>query len=58
MRGAMLEDLCELVGGLTPSNAVLVSATDGYSAIFDYDQVHGEFNTYDPKTMKEVPTGN
>ena len=57
MRGAMLEDLCELVGGLTPSNAVVVSATDGYSAIFDYDQVHGEFTTYAPKTMKEVPHG-
>jgi hypothetical protein len=57
MRGVLLEDLCELIGGLTPSNAVLVSATDGYSAIFDYDQMHGDFATYDPETMKEVPHG-
>jgi len=55
MKGVLMEDLCELVGGMTPSNAVLVSGNDGYSAIFNYNQVHGDFATYDPQTMKEAP---
>lgn len=57
MQGVLIEDLCARVGGIEPSNAVLISATDGYSAVFDYEQLRGEFPTYDPETMQEVPHG-
>ena len=56
-RGVPIEDLCALVGGLTPSDLVIVSAADGYSTMLDYDQVKGNFITYDLTTMKEVPHG-
>ena len=56
-RGVPIEDLCALVGGLTPSDLVMVSAADGYSTMLDYDQVKGNFITYDPANMKEVPHG-
>ncbi|NMX22287.1 molybdopterin-binding oxidoreductase [ANME-1 cluster archaeon GoMg4] len=54
-KGVPLEDLCELVGGLDASNTVWVSAPDGYLMTFSYDQVNGDFRTYDPATFKEVP---
>jgi hypothetical protein len=37
VKGVPLIDLCNLVGGVTSSEAVMVSAKDGYSSIFDYD---------------------
>ena len=55
VKGVPLIDLCNLVGGVTSSEAVMVSAKDGYSSIFDYDQLMGSLITYDPKTIKEVP---
>ena len=55
VKGVPLIDLCNLVGGVTSSEAVMVSAKDGYSSIFDYDQLMGGLITYDPKTIKEVP---
>jgi DMSO/TMAO reductase YedYZ molybdopterin-dependent catalytic subunit len=55
--GVPLVDLCNLVGGLTSSDAIMVSASDGYSSLFDYDQIMGGIVTSDPKTLKEVPHG-
>lgn len=57
VKGVPLTDLCNLVGGILPADAVMVSASDGYSSIFDYKQAIGDIITYDPKTMKEVPHG-
>jgi hypothetical protein len=57
VKGVLLTDLCNLVGGVTPSDGVFVSATDGYSTVFDYDRTMGSFDTYDPSTMKVVPHG-
>ncbi|MEA1966344.1 MAG: molybdopterin-binding oxidoreductase [Euryarchaeota archaeon] len=54
-RGAPLEELCDLVGGINTTNTVRVSAPDGYLMVFTYDQVRGDFVTYDPATMKEIP---
>ena len=34
-----------------------MSAVDGYSMVFDYDQISGKFDTYDPQTMKPTPHG-
>ena len=56
-KGVLIEDLCELIGGLTPSDVVMVSAIDGYSMVFDYDQVMGDINTHEPESLKEVPHG-
>ena len=55
--GVPLSDLCELVGGVTPSDIVMISAADGYSAVFDYDQIIGGLITYNPENLKEVPHG-
>jgi DMSO/TMAO reductase YedYZ molybdopterin-dependent catalytic subunit len=55
VKGVLLQDLCNLVGGVTPSDVVSVAATDGYSMVFDYDQLHGDIETYDPATLHEVP---
>lgn len=55
-KGVTLEDLCGLVGGITPENSVSVVAKDGYAMTFSYDQiVTGDFNTYDPATGEDAP---
>ena len=56
-KGVPLSDLCELLGGVTPSDIVMISAADGYSAVFDYDQIMGDFVTYNPENLREVPHG-
>ena len=55
VRGVPVIDLCEMVGGMTSSDILFVSAQDGYSAVFGYDQVTGNLDTYDPKTMAVTP---
>ena len=57
IKGVLLTDLCNLVGGITSSDGVLVSAKDEYSSIFSYQQIMGNVTTNDPQTMKEVPHG-
>jgi len=54
-RGVTLKKLCDLVGGINDSATVWISASDGYLMVFTYNQVKGDFVTYDPATMKEVP---
>jgi DMSO/TMAO reductase YedYZ molybdopterin-dependent catalytic subunit len=55
VKGVLLQDLCDLVGGINPSEFVSVSAPDGYSMAFGYDQlVSGDFLAWDPETMHEV----
>jgi DMSO/TMAO reductase YedYZ molybdopterin-dependent catalytic subunit len=54
-KGVTLSELCKLVGGVTPSDFVMVSATDGYSFVFDYDQIMGDFITYSSEDLKETP---
>jgi len=54
-RGAPLKELCDLVGGINDSATVWISAPDGYLMVFTYDQVKGDFITYDPATIAEVP---
>jgi DMSO/TMAO reductase YedYZ molybdopterin-dependent catalytic subunit len=54
VKGVSIQNLCDLVGGIGALDIVLVSATDGYSSAFDYNEVEGAIPTYDPTTMKEV----
>jgi hypothetical protein len=52
--GVSVADLVNLVGGLQSDQAIEVTAEDGYSMTFSYDQVmNGDFITYDPGTGTE-----
>ena len=58
--GVALTDILKSVGGITPNNAVRITAKDGYSMTMSYNQVvkGTEFPTYDSTTGKEVtPAG-
>jgi DMSO/TMAO reductase YedYZ molybdopterin-dependent catalytic subunit len=55
VKGVPVMDLCALVGGVTPTDTVLVSAVDGYSMMYDYEQLNGHIETYDPITLHETP---
>lgn len=57
-KGVPIEDLCDLVGGIEPSNTLWVSAPDGYLMVFTYDQIKGDYITYDSTTLKEAPHGD
>jgi DMSO/TMAO reductase YedYZ molybdopterin-dependent catalytic subunit len=54
VKGVTLQHLCGLVGGLTSSDLVFVSSSDGYSSVLDHDQVEGNLPAYDPENMREV----
>jgi len=59
-KGAALTDVLQSIGGITASSAIRISAKDGYSMSFSYNQVvkGSEFPTYDSTTGKEVtPAG-
>jgi DMSO/TMAO reductase YedYZ molybdopterin-dependent catalytic subunit len=58
VRGVRLETLLDLVGGITPSDVLLVAAKDGYSSVFDYRQINGEIDTFEPDTLRLVPPGD
>ena len=62
VKGVRIEELCDLVGGLGPSDGVLVSALDGYSAFFEHDEIGGNISTYEYNAatgdLKEVPHEN
>jgi DMSO/TMAO reductase YedYZ molybdopterin-dependent catalytic subunit len=52
--GVRLVDLCNLVGGIDSHCSLRVSANDGYSMVYTYDQVMGEnLVTFDPATGNE-----
>jgi hypothetical protein len=53
--GVSLSTICALAGGLTNTSVVNVIASDNYSKTFTFDEVNGEFVTYDPATGEEVP---
>jgi len=47
--------LLNLVGGITSQQTLTVTASDGYSMVYTYDQVNGNgFTTYDPITGSEA----
>ena len=55
--GVPIEDLCDLVGGINPSDILWVSAPDGYMMVFDYGQIMGNITTFHPDDLREVPHG-
>jgi hypothetical protein len=53
--GVSLNALCNLVGGIGANDSVEITASDGYSMVFSYNQTNGKgFVTYDPATGVEV----
>jgi hypothetical protein len=56
-KGVALTDILKAVGGITADEGVRISAKDGYSMTFSYNQIvkGTEFPTYDSTTGKEVP---
>ncbi|MCW4017570.1 MAG: molybdopterin-dependent oxidoreductase [Candidatus Bathyarchaeota archaeon] len=52
--GVPILTLCDLVGGITSTQTLTVTASDGYSMVYTYDQANGiGFTTYDPVTGSE-----
>jgi hypothetical protein len=50
-----LTTLCSLIGGITDTCSLRVTAGDGYSMVYSYDQVMGSnFITFDPATGDEA----
>jgi len=57
VKGIPLETLLDLVGGMTASDLLQVSARDGYSMVFDYRQLQGDIDTFAADTLRLVPGG-
>jgi DMSO/TMAO reductase YedYZ molybdopterin-dependent catalytic subunit len=57
-KGVSLKDLVKALGvSLDSSMGVMITAEDGYSMTFSYDQVmNGAFTAYDPALGNELPT--
>jgi len=57
-KGVALKDLVAVLGGTFDSSmGVAITAEDGYSMTFSYDQViNGGFTAYDPAAGNEMPT--
>lgn len=45
--GPMIMDVLDLIGGISPGDAVEITAADGYMMTFTYDQLQGEVMSYD-----------
>jgi hypothetical protein len=58
-KGVLLQDLCNLVGGIAADSGINIIANDGYAMTISYDQVaNGDFITYDPGTGDEVKSSD
>ncbi len=54
-KGVALDELCRMVGGLSPDMGVNAVAKDGYAMTISYQQIsEGDFITYDPGTGDEL----
>jgi hypothetical protein len=40
IRGTSIRDLCDLIGGMAPGDAVVISAADGYGVDFSYQTIY------------------
>jgi hypothetical protein len=52
--GVSLNTLCSLVGGLNATDSLNVTVSDGYFQIFTYEQINGDFITYNNITGDQV----
>lgn len=55
--GVAVSTLLALVGGIDSNCSLRISAADGYSMVYTYNQIQGEnYTTYSPATGEEVTT--
>jgi hypothetical protein len=52
--GPALNTFCNLVGGMSNTNVLRLTAIDGYNQTISYDQVNGAFATFDNVTGQSV----
>jgi hypothetical protein len=58
-KGVSLEELCKLVGGAGPQDAIEVVAKDGYVTTLSYDEgIKGNVIAYDPISGNETKIGD
>lgn len=55
IKGVPVKTICDLVGGFTADDILFVSAQDGYSSVYDYDQVYGNIDTFTSAPIKLKP---
>jgi hypothetical protein len=53
--GVPLITLCNLVGGIANGSSLKITASDNYTKTLSYDEVNGNFTTFDTVTGKQVP---
>jgi hypothetical protein len=53
--GVPLITLCNLIGGMANGNSLKITASDNYTQTFSYDEVNGNFTTFDTVTGQPVP---
>jgi len=52
--GVPLSEVLALVGTITDENSLRVTAADGYAMVFTWEELHGDFLTFNPATGDEV----
>ncbi len=52
--GVPLSEVLTLVGEITDANSLRVTASDGYSMVFTWEELNGDFLTFNPATGDEV----
>jgi hypothetical protein len=52
--GVPLITFCNLVGGIAKGSSLRITASDNYTKTLSYDQVNGNFTTFDPLTGQQV----
>jgi DMSO/TMAO reductase YedYZ molybdopterin-dependent catalytic subunit len=51
--GVPLDKVLELVGGISEENSLRVTASDGYAMVFTWEEIKGDFVTFNPVTGDE-----
>ncbi|MBN1682011.1 molybdopterin-dependent oxidoreductase [Candidatus Bathyarchaeota archaeon] len=52
--GVLVSDVLNLVGGITEDNSLRVTAADDYSMVYTWEELSGDFITFDPATGDET----
>jgi hypothetical protein len=53
--GVPLIILCNLIGGIAKGNSLKITASDNYTQTLSYDEVNGNFTTFDTVTGQPLP---
>ena len=52
--GVPLSEVLELVGGASENNSIRITAADGYAMVFTWEELNGDFLTFNPVTGDEM----